>query len=241
VHDSLLNLILNARDALGPKGTITVSVRRVRDTWLEFRVEDDGPGFSPEALKRGMDPFFTTKGGEGSGLGLAMVFDHASLSGGSLRLANRDGGGARVTLRLPFRLGTERRAPVLVLLVEDSPDLRTHVREVLRSLGHTVIEAASAEEARGIATLEGIGFVLSDIQLAGSETGLSLLDGLGARLPGVPMGLMTSLPPGDPRHVSAAARHRVLRKPFSQHQLESFLDACRAGAVAVAPASGARV
>ncbi len=236
VQDSLLNLILNARDALGRHGAITVSARRVRDTWLEFRVEDDGPGFTPEALKRGMDPFFTTKGGEGSGLGLAMVFDHASLSGGSLRLANREGGGARVTLRLPFRVGSERRAPVLVLLVEDSPELRIHVRELLRALGHTVIEAATAAEARAIATLDGIGFVLSDIQLAGGETGLSLLDGLGARLPGVAMGLMTSLPPGDPRHVQAATRHPVLRKPFSQQQLQAFLDACRAGAGTLAPA-----
>lgn len=226
LQDALLNLILNARDAIGGRGgLIRVSVRPVRDTWLELVVEDDGPGFSAEALKRGLDPFFTTKGGEGSGLGLAMVFDHASLSGGSVRLANRPEGGARVTLRLPLTPASatdagERR---LVLLVEDSPEIRTHVREMLVALGHPVIEAETAADAAVLAALPEVGLVLSDIQLRGEGTGLDLAQQVARLRPDLPLGLMTSLPPGDPLRQQAAALHGVLPKPFDPGDLVAFL------------------
>jgi signal transduction histidine kinase len=237
VQDSLLNLILNARDAMGARGgTIRLGARPVRDTWLELMVEDDGPGFSDEALKRGMDPFFTTKGGEGSGLGLAMVYDHASLSGGSVRLANRPEGGARVTLRLPLRPALDAPAGEkrLVLLVEDSPELRTHVREMLCALGHQVIEAETAADALTLAAIPEIGFVLSDIQLAGGATGLELLEGLTDVRPGLPSGLMTSLPASDALHARAAARFAVLPKPFDPGDLEAFIQTCAAAPGTVA-------
>src|SRR5690606_23328434 len=126
-----------------------------------------------EALKRGLDPFYTTKGGEGSGLGLAMVYDQASLAGGSVRLANRPEGGARVTLRLPLRPAAEPRPDEtrLVLLVEDSPEIRMLVREMLVGLGHRVIEAETAADALALALLPEIGMVLSDIQLKGEGSG----------------------------------------------------------------------
>ena len=116
--DALLNLILNARDALAPgSGRITLTARPVRDTWLEISVADTGPGFSEKALEHGLDPFFTTKGGEGSGLGLSMVYDHIKLMGGTVKLANRAEGGATVTLRLPLRPADAAPAePMLVLL-----------------------------------------------------------------------------------------------------------------------------
>jgi len=235
VQDSLLNLILNARDAIGQRGgEIVLSARRVRDTWLELSVTDTGPGFSDEALKRGLDPFFTTKGGEGSGLGLAMVFDQASLCGGNVRLSNPASGGARVTLRLPLRPADLHVEPRLVLLVEDSPEIRTHVREMLCDIGHNVIEAANTAEAEALAELEGIGMVLSDINLGDGETGLALLDRLRERLPDVAMGLITSLPPSDPLHASAARNHEVLQKPFDPGELVAFLNRCDARLAAAA-------
>jgi CheY-like chemotaxis protein len=226
VQDSLLNLILNARDAMAPagRGTVRVQAHRTGDTWLDLVVEDEGPGFTPEALARGLDPFFTTKGGEGSGLGLAMVFDHASLAGGSVRLSNRVQGGARVVLRLPLRAVANRHAARMVLLVEDSPDIRTEVREMLVALGHSVIEAGSADEAAALAGIEGLGLILSDIHLAGAETGLALAHRL-AR-PGLPAGLMTSLPPEDALHRAARAAFPVLPKPFGPEALAAFLDRC---------------
>ena len=97
LQDALVNLILNARDAMMARpGKITLTARDLRETWLEIVVEDDGPGFSEVALAHGLDPFFTTKGGEGSGLGLAMVYDQVTLAGGTVRLANRATGGGRV-------------------------------------------------------------------------------------------------------------------------------------------------
>jgi signal transduction histidine kinase len=231
VQDSLLNLILNARDAVAggrggsarAGGTIRLSARRMGDTWLDLVVEDDGPGFSDEALRRGLDPFFTTKGGEGSGLGLAMVFDHASLAGGTVRLANRPGGGARVVLRLPFQPAVARPDPLLVLLVEDSPEIRTQVREALCAQGHSVIEAATVAEAEALAGIEGLGLVLSDINLAGGETGLALARRLRQSRPGVAVALMTALPRDDALHVAARDSFAVLPKPVTGAALDGFL------------------
>jgi signal transduction histidine kinase len=247
VQDSLLNLILNARDAMAGggagtgarRGTIRLTARRMGDTWLDLVVEDDGPGFSDEALRRGLDPFYTTKGGEGSGLGLAMVFDHASLAGGSVRLANRPGGGARVVLRLPFQPAIARPDPLLVLLVEDSPEIRTHVREMLCAQGHSVIEAASVAEAEALAGLEGLGLVLSDINLAGGETGLALARRLRQTHPGRALGLMTALPPEDALHRAARAEFAVLAKPVTDAALQGFLVRV-AGAQGGAGAGAAR-
>ena len=88
LQDSLLNLILNARDALAGSGKITLSAQEIKNTWIEFTVTDTGPGFSQDALKNAMNPFYTTKGTEGTGLGLSMVYDMAKLSGGEVILNN---------------------------------------------------------------------------------------------------------------------------------------------------------
>jgi len=162
VLDSLLNLILNARDACGAQGVISVGQRAVHDTWLEWQISDTGGGFAPDALTGAIDPFYTTKGSEGSGLGLSMVYDMTKSAGGDLRLANSDSG-AVVTLRLPLRPALSTQAG-LALLVEDDDSLRATVRDMLIDLGHSVIEAASADEATAlIADLPDIAFALSDI------------------------------------------------------------------------------
>ncbi|OJY31789.1 MAG: hybrid sensor histidine kinase/response regulator [Rhodobacterales bacterium 65-51] len=230
LQDALLNLVLNARDAMGPKGgTIRIALACLRDTWLEIRVEDDGPGFSPEALEKALDPFFTTKGSKGSGLGLSMVYDHATLAGGTVRLSNRPGGGASISVRLPFRPVAEGQAeglpPLLVLLVEDDSDIREGVREMLRAQGHAVIEAASVDEALALAEVPGIGLILSDIQL-GVAQGTVLAETLAERRHPAPVLLMSALPAGDPRR--AAARVPVLSKPFDAAALATAIGAARA-------------
>jgi len=225
LQDSLLNLILNARDAIGPgPGAIRIEAVPVRDTWLEISVSDTGPGFSAEALDRALDPFFTTKGGEGSGLGLSMVYDLTSLAGGRVLLANT-AHGAEVTLRLPLRPAGATAAPRLVLLVEDSPEIRQNVREMLIELGHTVIEAETADEAERLAEIPGIDLVLSDITLAGGRTGLDLVEALAARGIAAEARLMSSLPPGDALRAAAEARAALLPKPFGRAELAAFLGA----------------
>jgi len=225
LQDTLLNLILNARDALGQRpGRITVSLLAVEMLWLEIRVGDTGPGFSPEALKHALDPFFTTKrNDEGSGLGLSIVYDFAQMSGGHVKIANTSAG-ALVTLRLPLRSAAQKSTPRFVLLVEDSPEIRTSVRQMLRDLGHTVLEATSADEAENLAGITDIDTVLTDITLDSTRTGLDLVRNLkaGARVPRLRM--MTSLPATNPTRQTAAAEFPLLAKPFTIDQLRHFLD-----------------
>ena len=219
LQDSLLNLILNARDACGDQGIIRLTATELRDTWIDFTVEDTGAGFSDDALKHALDPFFTTKGDGGSGLGLSMVYDTAKLAGGQLRIGNT-GTGAKVTLRLPLRHAAQHLSNELVLLVEDSPDLRTTIRDMLTSLGHSVIEATSVDEALALAQgVPDIAFVLSDISLEGPALGTELV----TALPRKPVYLMTSLPVSDPRHRDAASKTAVLPKPFTNSDLAAFL------------------
>ena len=223
VQDALLNLIINATHAIGSAGgTIWLTVRAIRETWIEFRVTDTGPGFSPEALEHALDPFFTTKGGDGSGLGLAMVYDQAKLAGGQVKIMNGDCGGAVVSMRLPLRPAQAPMAPRLVLLVEDNPDIREAVREMLISMGHQVVEAASTEEAEALVGLDGLGLILSDIVLEGDETGPDFLRRQLDRGLSIPALLMTSLPPDDTRRATAPVP--VLPKPFTQAELCAFLS-----------------
>ncbi len=205
LQDVLLNLILNARDAMRGRGRIGVTVRPA-GRWLEIAVADTGPGFSDEALARATEPFFTTKGSQGTGLGLSMVYDQIKLAGGTLRLGNAEGGGAQVTIRLPLRAAR----PQLVLLVEDDDAIRAHIREMLTAQGHSVIEAGSLAEARGLTDLAGLTMILSDLQLG---------DGSGADLRGrgLPLVLMTALPLGDPRRSGLDCP--VLTKPFGDTEL----------------------
>lgn len=226
LQDSLLNLVLNARDACGKAGTITLKLREETGTWLTFDVLDTGPGFSDQALRDGLAPFFTTKGGEGSGLGLAMVYDMTKLAGGEVRLANGPDG-ARVTLRLPLRPADlpEDTQSGMILLVEDNPDLRDGVRDMLTGMGHTVVEAASVPEARTlVAGLPDITAILSDIQLEGPETGLDLANEVAP----LPTALMTSLPRTHALSVMAAARGALLYKPFDAVQLSAALQNAKA-------------
>ncbi|MCL3881984.1 PAS-domain containing protein [Marivita sp. GX14005] len=219
LQDGLLNLILNARDACGESGHIRVEAREMRETWIDFIVEDTGPGFSTAARRHALDPFFTTKGDAGTGLGLSMVYDMAKLAGGQLSIDTPERG-ARVILRLPLRRAATPAPGGLVLLVDDSPDLRATIRDMLTSLGHSVIEAASVDEALALAQgLPEIAFILSDISLEGGRLGTDLVDAL----PGKPVYLTTSLPPSDPRHVAAASKTAVLPKPFSAAELAKFL------------------
>ena len=220
LQDALLNLILNARDACGTSGQITVSAHAIEDIWIEISVSDTGPGFSEDAMAQAIDPFFTTKGGEGSGLGLPMVYDMVKLAGGDLRLANTPTG-ASVALRLPFRPAPATSGG-LALLVEDNDTLRAEVREMLVSLDHTVIEATSVDEAVALAAdLPDIALILSDIRLEGAGTGLDLVDRL--RGSQVPIVLMTSLPQQDPLYQSALRLVPVLQKPVSLSDLSVLL------------------
>ena len=219
--DALLNLILNARDAIGQSGTITLAAKIVKDTWIEFVVTDTGQGFSKNALKHAFDPFVTTKGENGTGLGLSMVYDVAKMNGGSLVLQNGFRG-ARVTLRLPARQAIAQRPPGMALLVEDQSDLRHVFRNYLTGMGYSVIEASDAGEARALlGELSEITLILTDLQLKGEETGVDLISSLSDEKPLVLF--MSSLPTTHPLVISAQRMAPVLAKPFEIGDLRATL------------------
>ncbi|MFT7254802.1 MAG: PAS domain S-box-containing protein [Paracoccaceae bacterium] len=223
LQDSLLNLVLNAKDAIGnAPGEIKITVAAVRDTWLEFTVQDTGPGFSKEALASGLYPFFSTKGGAGSGLGLSMVYDLIKSSGGHVKLSNTPIG-ACITLRLPLRPATQEPRQLLILLVEDSAELRASIRDMLIDLGHQVIEAGSAEEGLSLTELPGLDMVLSDIRLSSHMTGVDLLERVSTNQPQLRLALMTSLPITHPLRTRGASRWPVLSKPFEPQTLLHLL------------------
>jgi len=223
LQDSLLNLILNARDACKGEGKICLQSEIVKDTWLQISVTDSGQGFSENALSKAFDPFFTTKGNEGSGLGLPMVYDMTKMVGGEVRIANVPTGGARVILRLPLRRIRADHTPGLTLLVEDNPELRGQIREMLIAQSYLVVEATSVDEALMLLDhVPGISMILSDIKVEGSATGVDLVEKV--KHHALPIYLMTSLDQNHPLYMQGAARAPILRKPFTSEALVRFLS-----------------
>ncbi|MFT6451753.1 MAG: signal transduction histidine kinase [Halocynthiibacter sp.] len=227
LQDMALNLILNARDAIAKNaGEIIITARPDSDTWVEISVTDTGPGFSDEVLEHALEPFFTTKGGDGSGLGLTMVYDLANLAGGHLNLGNSETGGGFVRVRLPLRpMPLNSTDPLLILLVEDNPEIRKNVRETLIEMGHQVIEASASYEAIALLQIEGLQLVLSDISLGAGGSGLDLIPEMAKRAVRVPLRFMTSRPPSDPLFEAAqkASKQAPLAKPFTPEALAAFI------------------
>lgn len=198
----LLNLALNARDAMpqGGKLVIRTESRELSGaaaaacdvspgTYVEILVEDTGNGMDAITLSRAFEPFFTTKQfGTGSGLGLSMVYGFVKQSGGAVRIHSRPGEGTIVALLLPASAAsteTEAAAPPstpphprasrFVLLVEDDAEVRKVIRRQLADLGHIVIEAAAGEEALVIVeSVPELSILVSDIVMPGSMDGRKL-------------------------------------------------------------------
>ena len=238
---ALLNLVVNARDAMPGGGLITiVAEEHVLGTgderalkpgrYLTLSVIDQGCGMDAETLSRAMEPFFTTKGvGKGTGLGLAMVHGLAEQSGGRLVLESQPGEGVTATLWLPAaewaaEVAAQPSAPDLipasrpltVLAVDDDALVLMNTVALLEDLGHTVFEAYSADEALTIFRREsGIDLVITD-QAMPEMTGMEFAELALAERPGVPFILATGygeLPPG------ASPYLRKLGKPFRQEDL----------------------
>jgi signal transduction histidine kinase/ActR/RegA family two-component response regulator len=180
----LLNLILNARDAVGQRGRVTIRTCLVDGTGgtgsaVELSVADDGIGMDAETLARCSEPFFTSKvAGSGTGLGLSTCRSLVEGSGGSLHVASEVGVGTTVTVRLPVRVAQdapEDPSPPArsVLLVEDEPGLLEILRRVLERAGHVVLPAADVEAAVACLRTRGasVGVVVADLVLPdGSAT-----------------------------------------------------------------------
>ncbi|WGO95479.1 PAS domain-containing protein [Pseudomonas viciae] len=197
LENALLNLVINARDAMPDGGELTIETANVyldgddistlepvkAGDYVMIAVSDNGSGMTPSVLAKAFDPFFTTKPiGQGTGLGLSMIYGFAQQSGGHLHLDSVPGQGTRVQLYLPRLYVTpaeQPTAPVVVdtpaavagetvLLVEDEPAVRMLVRDLLEALGYTALEAQDAKTA--IVLLESdrrIDLLVTDVGLPG--------------------------------------------------------------------------
>ena len=167
-----------------------------------------------------MAPFYSTKTGKiGRGMGLTAAFDFAKSCGGTVRLRNRDRGGASVSVTIPYQ-AIKAGQPGLVLLVDDDDDVRETVLGYLRRAGHAVIEATTVEEAAKLVSIEGLTHVVSDLAIGESGTGLEVA----AMVPtGLPVLIITGLPKTDELRQRAAESFVVISKPLDFDTLESAL------------------
>ncbi len=229
---ALVNVTLNARDAMPEGGVVTITAENVtlsgRDTpsavegnFVALRVSDAGSGIAPDVLPKVFDPFFTTKDvAKGSGLGLSQVHGFAHQSGGTVTIASELGKGTTVTIYLPR--GDKSAAESLeavpmesggsgqVLVVEDNPDVSDVAVRMLRQLGYDVSAASDAASALALLETQHFDLVVSDIVMGGGMDGLALAKVIRERKPRLPVLLMT----GYSRAASTTADFPVLRKPF---------------------------
>ena len=246
LENALLNLAINARDAM-PKGGALRIVAENRDLdrtptsrdlgvgpgrYVLIEVRDDGIGMSPAVLERAIEPFFTTKGvGEGSGLGLSMVYGFVKQSGGTVEIDSAPGRGTTISLYLPrdetvARRGIARQEtealPLArdetVLVVEDNADLRSVTTRMLQELGYKVLACADAAEAtRSINDDPSIDLLLTDIVLSGGISGIDLVhevEPLHAKLAVLYMSGYA-----DRSHRKLLECGRMIQKPFRKTDL----------------------
>jgi CheY-like chemotaxis protein/two-component sensor histidine kinase len=238
----LLNLAVNARDAMPEGGSITIAAReelvRVDDasgltpgSYVCLSVTDTGEGMDEATLARAAEPFFTTKGvGKGTGLGLSMIHGFAEQSGGRLVLKSRSGQGTTAEIWLPVAdakaeaptaegadPGSFLSSEILAILVVDDDNLvLMNTVAMLEDLGHSVVEATSGEQAlRLLRRGASIDLVITD-QLMPGMTGTELVDAIRSERPDVPAILATGY---SELAAGAAPKLERLSKPFTQDDL----------------------
>jgi PAS domain S-box-containing protein len=235
LREALTNLVFNAVDAMPEGGRITLAARASGGT-VEIDVTDTGIGIDPEVLSRVFEPFFSTKGERGTGLGLAMVFTIAERHGGSVDIRSELGRGTTFTMKLPAAERAEERVPansrrrsavrpLRVLIVDDQPQLRMAVETLLRRDGHAVRSAASAEAALGLLAEESVDVVLSDLAMGAAMNGWELAASVRAQWPTVRFVLCTGMGAAiDAAEARARGVDRVLPKPFQNADLRRVLE-----------------
>ena len=232
---ALLNLIINARDAMTDGGHVIVKARNLRATddagdTVAISIEDAGHGIPEDILAKVFDPFFTTKPvGKGTGLGLSQVHGFAHQAGGRIDIDSELGRGTVVTIYLPRTeaLSTENNphgqhddVTNTILLVEDNPDVASASAGLLEELGYRVRITGSAEAALKEIESEGIDLVFSDIVMPGRMDGLDLAKALRATRPDLPVLLTTGY---SEALAGGHTEFLILRKPYAIHELSQAL------------------
>ena len=243
---AVMNLTLNARDAMPAGGRVRLTTRPVArgespagldlpaGDYVAFTVADDGEGMTPEVAARAFEPFYTTKEiGKGSGLGLSMVYGFAKQSGGGLQIESAPGAGTHVTLFLPTAAAPALDAPLArgdelprqgsgsILVVEDDPDVRDISLGLLRELGYETLEAADGQEA--LRTLEGpqqIDLLFTDVVMPGGTSGLALARQARRIRPALRVLLTTGYAGSE---APASGEFALIAKPFRVAELSRMI------------------
>lgn len=242
VENVILNLAINARDAMPDGGTLTIACRNVAideksaalhadaqvGEFAVLSVSDTGTGMSEDVKSRIFEPFFTTKEfGKGSGLGLSMVYGFVHQSGGHISIDSKPGSGTEILLFLPrahsdAREDSASSDEVLlqgqgerVLVVEDDDDVRTLVVHSLTRLGYDVTDMPNAEQGLDLLQQSSFDMVLSDVVLPGNMSGPDLIGAARALDPNISVLLMS----GYPADAIQPIEHPILRKPFERTRL----------------------
>ena len=261
IEQIVMNLVLNARDAIKDDGTIVLSVAAVNVTntdplvraglkpghYATITIADTGEGMDEATRIRIFEPFFTTKSlGKGTGLGLATVHGIVKQSGGCINVRSEVGYGSVFTVHLPLDEKADAKIPIAcegpiegqetVLLVDDDPGVRGSLALSLPTLGYHVIAAATPAEAIGVASSQkrGIHALLTDVVMP-SMSGIALSHRIREIVPDIQTLFMTGY--SERVLVDTGLRaDRLISKPFTPHQVASRLRQVLDGAIAAKPA-----
>jgi CheY-like chemotaxis protein len=236
-EDALLNLAINARDAMPKGGTLIIETRNTvlesadggtgndipLNEYVMISVSDSGCGMKKEVVDRIFEPFFTTKGaGKGTGLGLSLVYGFVQRSNGHIRVYSEPDSGTTIQMYLPHSRQPEKipeiearqdelppRGSETVLVVDDEPDLVDFAKQTLVTLGYRVLVAGNAKEALGkIKKYPDIDILFTDVVMPGGMNGLELTEHALSQIPGLKV-LMTS---GFSDKIPRSNRHNHLLK-----------------------------
>ncbi|WP_340644375.1 PAS domain S-box protein [Phenylobacterium sp.] len=243
---ALLNLVVNAADAVEDGGRIDILTRRVTlaggeisgasaGDYVAVSVADTGPGMSPEVMQRAFEPFFTTKEvGKGTGLGLAQVYGFMSQCGGTVTIESAPGEGATVTLYVPAIDAVPTVEPVreltddswaagtTILLVEDDAAVRAVTESLLQEMGCKVTTDVDGPSAMArLKTGQAFDLLISDIVMPGGMNGVELASWTHAQRPDLPIVLTTGYAGDQFGDGAAEITWPVVRKPFRAEQLSA--------------------
>jgi PAS domain S-box-containing protein len=242
LETALVNLVINARDAMPGGGTVTIRAGNSRlddevrsGDFVAVQVEDEGMGIPPDVVAKVFDPFFTTKPvGKGTGLGLSQVHGFAHQAGGTVRIESELGKGTTLTIYLPRSTPEPASASIepasvssgTVLLVEDNPDVAVASAGLLEQLGYSVRWVADAESA--LSALDGgaVDLVFSDVVMSGKMDGLGLARAIKQKHPALPILLATGY---SDALQNVRGDFPILRKPYQLHELSRALSRLSAG------------
>jgi CheY-like chemotaxis protein len=246
LNNVLLNLAINARDAMGGSGTLTIRALNVGPQdpvppevkpghYVLIEVADNGKGMPPEVLERAFEPFFTTKPtGQGTGLGLSMAYGFVKQSGGEIVLKSDAGRGTSVRIYLPRSEAepafheVEAVTPLVggletILVVEDEEDVRSTTCGILSALGYRVLEAPDASVAVQIVeTGQHIDLVFTDVIMPGPVSSVDLANIVRARLPDAQVLYTSGYAEGVLAHEGKLeATVNLLQKPYHPDALSA--------------------